>query len=164
MGVQLYDWSNYISNGAGEITCPATPTPATPNCVAPPAPSTSASRLERVFAYLQSKNIKNVELYGYPGNPFPGTNPATPLNTAGLQALRTLGDSYGLRFISRHGNLTGANWDQEIAAAKILGQEMIGAADPPNAGSTNLQQNITNAATINALGKRSVEAGVGPAY
>ena len=78
MGVQLYDWSQYISNGAGEVN--------------PPAPTTSGGRLERVFGYLQSKNIKNVELYGYPGNPFPGTNPATPLNTAGLQALRSLGD------------------------------------------------------------------------
>src|SRR4051794_5715538 len=55
IGVQLYDWSNYLSNGAGEITCPASPAPATPNCVAPPAPTTSATRLARVFAFLQSK-------------------------------------------------------------------------------------------------------------
>ena len=48
--------------------------------------------------FLQARGIKNVELYGYPGNPFPGTNPATPLNIAGLQALRALGDQYGLRF------------------------------------------------------------------
>jgi sugar phosphate isomerase/epimerase len=164
MGVQLYDWSNYISSGAGEITCPAAPDPATPDCVAPPAPSTSAARLERTFKYLQSKNVRNVELYNYPGAPFPGTNPATPLDTAGLRALRDLGDSYGLRFVSRHGNLSEANWDQEIAASKILGQEVIGAADPPNAGSSNLQQNLTNAQMLNRLGKRSVEGGVGPAY
>jgi sugar phosphate isomerase/epimerase len=164
MGVQLYDWSQYISSGAGEITCPAAPDPATPNCVAPPAPSTSAARLERVFAYLKSKNVRNVELYGYPGNPFPSTNPATPTNVAGLQALRALGDSYGLRFISRHGTLSENNWDAEIQAAKILGQEVIGAADPLNAGSTSLQQNLANAQQMNRIGKRSVEAGVGPAY
>ena len=41
------------------------------------------TRLERVFAFLQSQDIRNVELYGYPGNPFPGTNPATALNIAG---------------------------------------------------------------------------------
>src|SRR3954465_3002841 len=64
MGVQLYDWSQYLSNGAGEITCPADPPPATANCVAPPAPSTSAARLDRVFKYLASKNVRNVELYG----------------------------------------------------------------------------------------------------
>ncbi len=164
MGVQLYDWSNYLSNGAGEITCPASPAPATPNCVAPPAPTTSATRLTRVFAFLQSKNVRNVELYGYPSNPFPGTSPATPNNTAGLQALRAQGDSFGLRFVSRHGNINAANWDNDIAASKILGQEVIGAADPLNAGSTSLTTNTNNANTMNALGKRSVEAGLGPVY
>ena len=41
---------------------------------------------------------------------------------------------------------------------------MIGAADPLNAGSTSLQQNLINAQQMNRIGKRSVEAGVGPAY
>ena len=132
--------------------------------MAPPAPSTTDSRLTRTFAYLASKNVRNVELYGYPGAPFPGSNPATPLNTAGLQDLRARGDSYGLRFVSRHGTLTEGNWDQEIQAASILGQEVIGAADPLNAGSTSLQQNLINAQQMNRIGKRSVEAGVGPAY
>src|SRR4051795_13692000 len=80
-GIQLYDFNNYLGNGAGEITCPAPPAAPTPNCVAPPAPSTTPARLERLFAWLQSKGIKNLELYGYPGNPFPGTNATTPLNT-----------------------------------------------------------------------------------
>ena len=164
MGAQLYDWSAYISNGAGEIVCPAAPAPPTTNCVAPPAPSTSATRLERTFAYLRSKNVQNVELYGYPGNPFPGTNPATPLNTAGLQALRAQGDSYGLKFVGRHGNIAEANWDQEIQAAKILGQEVIGAADPPNINSLTYQGALDLAQLMNRLGKRSVEAGVGPLY
>jgi sugar phosphate isomerase/epimerase len=162
MGVQLYDWSQYLQDGRGEITCPAAPAPQTPNCVMPPAPTTSASRLERVFKYLQSRNIQNVELYGFPGNPVP-TNASTPLKTTELQALRTLGDSFGLRFTSRHGSLGEANWDQEIAASKILGQEMVGAADPPSTAA-NLQTQITNAQLLNRLGKRSVEAGVGPAY
>jgi sugar phosphate isomerase/epimerase len=164
MGVQLYDWSNYISSGAGEITCPASPAPPTTDCVAPPAPSTSDTRLTRTFAYLASKNVRNVELYGYPGAPFPGGSPSTPLNTAGLQELRARGDQYGLRFVSRHGTLAEGNWDQEIQAARILGQEVIGAADPLNAGSTSLQQNLSNAQQMNRIGKRSVEAGVGPAY
>ena len=133
-GIQLYDFNNYLSNGAGEITCPAPPAPPTPNCVAPPAPTTSAGRLERVFAWLQSKGVKNVELYGYPGNPFPGTNPATPVDTAGLQALKALGDQYGLRFPGRHGNLTEANWDNQIIASKIVGQDHIGEAGLPSPG------------------------------
>ena len=41
---------------------------------------------------------------------------------------------------------------------------MIGSADPLNAGSTNYQQHLTNAELMNRLGKRSVEAGVGPLY
>ena len=74
-GIQLYNFNDYLSNGAGEITCPAPPADPTPHCVNPPAPTTSAARLERVFAFLQAREIKNIELYGYPGNPFPGTNP-----------------------------------------------------------------------------------------
>ena len=104
-GIQLFNFSSYLNNGAGEIVCPAPPADPTPYCVTTP-PTTSAGRLERVFAFLQSQGIKHVELYGYPGNPFPGTNPATPLNLPGLTALRTLGDQYGIRFPGRHGNLT----------------------------------------------------------
>jgi len=163
MGVQLYDWSQYISSGAGEITCPAAPAPPTTDCVAPPAPSTPGARLERTFAYLKAKNVRNVELYTYDSTVFP-SNPSTPLNTTALTNLRALGDSYGLRFVSRHGSLNESNWDQEIQAAKILGQEVIGAADPLNAGSSSLQQNLINAQLMNRIGKRSVEAGVGPAY
>ena len=97
----------------------------------PPAPTTNAGRLERVFQFLQSRQIKNIELYGYTGNPFPGTNPQTPLNRTGLLALRALGDQYGLRFRGRHGNLTEANWANQIEASKILGQDHIGEAGFP---------------------------------
>jgi sugar phosphate isomerase/epimerase len=132
--------------------------------VAPPAPSTTAARLDRTFKYLQSRNVRNVELYGFPGAPFPTGSSATPLKTAELQALRAQGDSYGLRFVSRHGTLAEGNWGQEIEAARILGQEVVGAADPLNAGNTSLQQNLTNAQQMDRIGKRSVDAGVGPAY
>jgi hypothetical protein len=101
-GIQLFNFSGYLSNGAGEIVCPDPPADPTPYCVTTP-PTTAAGRLERVFQFLQSQGIKYVELYGYPGNPFPGTNPATPLNVAGLQALRALGDQYGIHFSGRHG-------------------------------------------------------------
>ena len=29
------------------------------------------ARMERLLAFLKANDIKNVELYGYPGNPFP---------------------------------------------------------------------------------------------
>jgi sugar phosphate isomerase/epimerase len=149
MGVQLYDWSQYISSGAGELN--------------PPAPTTTDGRVERVFQYLQSRNVKLVELYGY-SNIFPGTNPATPNNTAALTALRALGDQYGLRFVSRHGNLNEANWDNDIAASKILGQEYIGAADLPSDYRNSYAAALDVAQRLNRLGKRSVEAGLGPVY
>ncbi len=165
-GIQLYNFNGYLTNGAGEITCPAPPAAPTPYCVGPPAPSTSAARLERVFAFAQSVGIKHIELYGYPGNPFPGTNPATPLNVTGLTALRALGDRYGLHFSGRHGNLNEANWNNQIAASKIIGQDHIGESGFPNSpGSYNtLQSAIATAQLLNRLGKRSVEAGLGPAY
>jgi sugar phosphate isomerase/epimerase len=164
-GIQLFNFNNYLNNGAGEILCPAPPADPTPYCV-PTAPTTSAGRLERVFAFLQSQGIKHVELYGYPGNPFPGTNPAVPLNVQGLTALRQLGDQYGLRFPGRHGSLTEANWDNQIAASKILGQDHIGEAGfPGGSGAFNTYAATLNTAQVlNRLGKRSVEAGLGPAY
>ncbi len=163
-GIQLYDFNNYLSSGAGEITCPAPPAPPTANCVGPPAPTTNQTRLVRVFSWLQSKGVKNVELYGYPGNPFPGTNPATPVNTAGLETLRDLGKQYGLRFPGRHGNLTEANWDNQIVASKIVGQDHIGEAGLPSPGFNTYANTLATAQVMNRLGKRSVEAGLGPAY
>jgi hypothetical protein len=164
-GIQLYDFSGYLGgSAAGEIVCPAPPAAPTPHCVAPPAPTTVNGRLERVFAYLQANGIKNVELYGYTSGLFPGTNPATPLNVEGLTALRALGDKYGLRFPGRHGDLTEANWDQQIAAGKILGQDHVGQAGLPSPGFNTYQNTLTTAQIMNRLGKRSVEAGLGPAY
>ncbi|WP_053227236.1 OmpL47-type beta-barrel domain-containing protein [Solirubrobacter soli] len=163
-GVQLYNFRDYLSGGTGEILCPASPTPPTPYCV-PTLPANNVNaRLERLFAFLQAQGIKNVELYGYPGNPFPsGSSPQG--NRQGLLDLRALGDKYGLRFPARHGSLSESTWDGEIAAAKILGQEMVGEGGTGGAGSLgNLSQTLATAAQLNKLGKRSVEAGVGPAY
>src|ERR1044072_900741 len=49
-GIQLYDFNNYLSNGAGEITCPvANPDPlpggSADDCIGPPAPTTQGARL-----------------------------------------------------------------------------------------------------------------------
>jgi sugar phosphate isomerase/epimerase len=169
-GIQLYDFSSYLQSpngqvGAGEITCPAPPAAATPNCVGPPAPTTQAARLERVFAWLQSKDIRNVELYGYPGNPFPTTTAAG--NAAGLAALKALGDQYGIRFPGRHGNLLQeSNWDNQIADSRVLGQTHLGESGLPNNtnGYNTWDRLLATAQQLNRLGKRSVEAGLGPAY
>jgi sugar phosphate isomerase/epimerase len=162
-GIQLYNFNNYLNNGAGEITCPAPPATPTPHCVNPPAPTTSAGRLERVFQFLQARGIRNVELYGYPGNPFPSSGNPTG-NIAGLQALRALGDQYGLRFPGRHGSFD--RWDAEINAAKILGQDHVGSSGLPTGfnANTTYAQVLQNVTILNERGKRSVEQGLGPAY
>ncbi len=116
------------------------------------------ARMERLFAFLQAQGIKNVELYGYPGNPFPN-------NRQGILDLRALGDKYGLRFPARHGSLSESSWDAEIAASKLLGQEMVGEGGADGAGGLgSYAQTLATATQLNKLGKRSVEAGVGPAY
>ena len=157
-GIQLYNFRDYLSSGTGEILCPASPTPPTPYCT-PTLPANNVNaRLERLFAFLQAQGIKNVELYGYPGNPIPN-------NRQGILDLRALGDKYGLRFPARHGSLSESTWDAEIAASKLLGQEMVGEGGTGGAGSLGtLAQTLATAAQLDKLGKRSVEAGVGPAY
>jgi hypothetical protein len=99
-----------------------------------PAPATALGRIERVFEFLKSKGIKYAELYGYPGNPFPTATAGSTGNLAGLLELRALGDRYGIRFSGRHGSLTEANWDNQIAASRILGQDHIGESGLPGAG------------------------------
>src|SRR4051794_25907544 len=166
-GIQLYDFNNYLSNGAGEITCPAPPAPATANCVGPPAPTTNATQLERVLAWAGSKDIRNIELYSYPGNPFPTASAGSTGNLAGLQALRALGDKYGIRFPSRHGNfLPESNWDNQIAASRVVGQVPGGDPGLPNNtnGYTAWDPLLAPAQHLNRRGKRPVGAGSGPAY
>src|SRR3954453_21302815 len=166
-GIQLYDFNNYLTNGAGEITCPAPPAPATPNCVGPPAPTTNATRLERVLQWVQSKDIRNIDLYSYPGNPFPTATAGSTGNVAGMQALRAMGDKYGIRFTSRHGNLLPeSNWDNQIAASRLLGQVVVGESGLPNNtnGYNTWQALLATVQQMNRLGKRSVEGGLGPAF
>jgi len=163
-GIQLYNFRDYLSNGSGEILCPASPAPPTPYCTPALPPNTVMGRMERLLAFLQANDIKNVELYGFPGNPFPSSgNPQG--NLQGTTELRALGDKYGIRFPARHGALTEARWDAEIAHAKILGQDHIGEGSLGGIGGVgSYAQTLTTAQTLNRLGKRSVEAGLGPAY
>ena len=168
-GIQLYNFSGYLFKRRGCRPPVPLPRPSRRRTASRrPRRRPLPARLERLFAYLQANGIKHVEAYyGYPGNPFPGTNgPATPVNVAGLQALRALGDKYGLRFPGRHGNLTEANWDDRIRASKILGQVVVGESGLPSGttGSDSSPAPAEHGQRINRLGKRSVEADLGPAY
>jgi sugar phosphate isomerase/epimerase len=77
---------------------------------------------------------------------------------------RDLADKYGLHVVGRHGNVGEATWDSEIATAKTLGQEFIGSGGTASPGQGTYAQTLATAATLNRLGKRSVEAGVGKVY
>src|SRR4051795_565885 len=57
-GIQLYNFRDYLSNGSGEIVCPASPAPATPYCT-PTLPANNVlARMERLFAFLKANDIK----------------------------------------------------------------------------------------------------------
>ena len=121
-------------------------------------------RLDALFAFLKRKGANNVELFGHAG--FPAN-----ADTAGLTAYRALLDKHGLHAGGWHGDMSEANWDARLAAAKILGVDYIGSGGFPNpgiqpsAGQNNGYDNtLRTIEALNRLGKRSVEAGVGPVY
>jgi sugar phosphate isomerase/epimerase len=109
-----------------------------------------AAKVEQIFAMLQSKGIRIVE----------------PYNLHGMTAaqMRTLADKYDLKVVGRHGGVAEGSWDGEIATAKTLGQEFIGSGGTASPGQGTYAQTLATAATLNRLGKRSVEAGVGKVY
>ena len=57
-----------------------------------------------------------------------------------------------------------ANWDTRIAAAKILGADYIGSGGFPTPGIGSYANTLATVEALNRLGKRSVEAGLGPVY
>ena len=69
-GIQLYNFSTYLSNGAGEIPCPLRPRRRRRTASADSADDDDGADGARVRVPAVG-GIKNVELYGYPGNPFP---------------------------------------------------------------------------------------------
>lgn len=158
MGVQMFNYGSYITNGASA----GTPNPVTGVSGACATSTTVACRNERIealFAFLQRKGVTNIELFGHTG--FPSNT-----DTAGLQAYRALMDKYGLHAGGWHGTVTdvGTAWTQRIAAAKILGVDYIGSGGLASPGINNYNNTLLTAAALNRLGKESVEAGVGPVY
>jgi sugar phosphate isomerase/epimerase len=113
-------------------------------------PAEQAAKVEEIFAMLQSKGIRVVE----------------PYNLHGMTAaqMRTLADKYNLHIVGRHGGVGEATFSNEIATAKTLGQQFIGSGGTASPGQGSYAQTLATAATLNRLGKRSVEGGVGKVY
>lgn len=160
MSVQMFNYGSYLNNGSPQSTGPANPiTGVSDACLTSTTAACRLERLEGLFAFLRSKGVTNVELFGHAG--FPAAT-----DIPGLQAYRALLDKYGLHAAGWHGSMNESQWDVRVNAAKILGVDYIGSggvADVPG-GITTYNSTIASAQALNRLGKRSVEAGVGPVY
>jgi sugar phosphate isomerase/epimerase len=171
MGVQLFNYGGFINNGGGQTsndqsTTPPTPLPSPvlipdPLCAQGGAEATTprcrTMRLGILFDFLRQRGVTNVELFGHAG--FPAST-----DIAGLQAYRALLDTYGLHAGGWHGSMSEADWDTRVAAAKILGADYIGSGGFPSPGIGSYANTLATAEALNRLGKRSIEAGLGPVY
>ena len=156
LSVQMFNYGGYISSGAN--TGPANPvTGVSEACATATTPECRLERLERLFAYLESKGVTSVELFGHAGFP-------ADADIAGLQAYRALLDRYHLHAAGWHGSVNEANWDARVNAAKILGADYIGSGGVADPGIGTYAAVLASANALNRLGKKSVEAGVGPVY
>ena len=164
-GIQLYNFSSYLSNGAGEILCPASPAPPTPYCVGPTAPTTTMARMERLFAFLQSRGRQERRALRLPGQSVPEREARRRRQPAGraraARARRPVRDP--LPGPSRQPRTRRAG-TAEIAISRILGQDHIGESGPGGAGGVGTLPGdaADGAVQLNKLGKRSVEAGPRP--
>jgi sugar phosphate isomerase/epimerase len=127
-GMQMFNFSRYITG----------------------TPAEQATKVEEIFAMLQSKGIRVVEPYS--------------LHGMTAAQMRALGDKYNLHIVGRHGGVAEGSFAGEITTAKTLGQQFIGSGGTAAPGQGSYAQTLATAATLNRLGKRSVEAGVGKVY
>jgi sugar phosphate isomerase/epimerase len=156
MSVQMFNYGSYLSSGGS--TGPANPiTGVSDACLTSTTPACRAERLEGLFAFLKSKGVTSIELFGHAG--FPANN-----DIPGLQAYRALMDKYGLHAAGWHGSMNESQWDARLAAARILGLDYIGSGGVADPGIATYNATIASAQALNRLGKRAVEAGVGPVY
>jgi sugar phosphate isomerase/epimerase len=156
LGVQMFNYGGYISNGGN--TGAANPiTSVSAACATSTSTECRLERLEALFAFLRSEGVTNIELFGHAG--FPAST-----DIAGLQAYRALMDEYGLHAGGWHGSMNEAQWDTRVNAAKILGADYIGSGGVADPGITTYAATLASAQALNRMGKKAVEAGVGPTY
>ena len=174
MGVQLFNYGGFINNGGGQTsndqsTTPPTPLPSPivigrPECAqggaAATTPDCRTYRLGILFDFLRQRGVTNVELFGHSG--FPASTrhrgpDGLPRHARRLRAPRR-------RLARRHERGRNRQWDIRITAAKILGADYIGSGGFPNPGIGSYANTLATVEALNRLGKRSIEAGLGPVY
>jgi sugar phosphate isomerase/epimerase len=140
ISVQLWTFSRYIG-GTSYVGAPAD---------APTTGSTTAERLEYVFAFLSDLGIRNIEPYSFHG--------------LTAEEFDALADEYGLKVRSRHMSTNVATWDANLADAKLLGQRWVGSGGFASPGISSYENVLATAETLNALGQASVENGTGKIF
>jgi sugar phosphate isomerase/epimerase len=138
ISIQLWTFNRYIGRGEdGEAGAPG-------------PEATQAERLEYVLAFLSETGYRNIEPYSFHG--------------LSVEEFDALVEEYGLKVPSRHMSTNEANWDANLADAKLLGQRMTGSGGFASPGIGSYENTLATAETLNRLGERSVKNGTGPVF
>jgi sugar phosphate isomerase/epimerase len=159
MSTQMFNYGGYLNNGADPANATAI-TGVSEACLTSTSTTCRLERLEGLFAMFQRKGVTSIELFGHSG--FPAQN-----DIPGLIAYRALLDKYGLHAAGQHGNLQASvndTWRERVAAGKILGADALGTGNFGSPGIGSYANTLQTASNLNAIGKYSVEQGVGPVY
>jgi len=141
ISIQMWTFNRYVNSGERADEAPAG---------APGPEASTAERLEFVLAFLSDAGYRKIEPYSFHG--------------LTVEEFDALAKEYGLKVPTRHMSTNPANWDANLADAKLLGQHMVGSGGfaPPGIGS--YENTLATAATLNELGERSVKNGTGPIF
>ncbi|MPV50695.1 TIM barrel protein [Pseudactinotalea sp. HY160] len=105
--------------------------------------------LEPVLGTLADIGIKNIEPFG--GN----------FSDYTAEEFRAMTDELGLHVPSSHYNTDEDTFDETLEYVKTVGQEYVGSGGFAAPGVDTYENTLATAATMDRLGKRSVDAGVG---
>ncbi len=105
--------------------------------------------LPSVLARLAEIGFENVEPFG------------SNFNGYTAEEFRTMVDEIGLNVPSSHYNVREDTFDETLAYVETLGQEYVGSGGFAAPGIGSYEDTLATAATMNRLGQRSVEAGIG---
>ncbi|WP_135849041.1 PQQ-dependent sugar dehydrogenase, partial [Serinibacter arcticus] len=112
-------------------------------------PWTEDVGLEPVLERLAEIGYENVEPYGANLEPY------------AAEDFRTLTDGLGLSVLTSHYNTDEDTFDDTLAYVETLGQSWVGSGGFAEPGIGTLTETLATAETMDRLGARSVEAGVG---
>jgi sugar phosphate isomerase/epimerase len=141
ISIQMWTFNRYIDAG---VLLPGAPADA-------PGPgATRTERLEYVLAFLSDVGYPQIEPFSFHG--------------LTAEQFKALADKYGLQIPSRHMSTNEANWEANLADAKLLGQHWTGSGGFAAPGIGSYENVLATAETLNRLGERSVKNGTGKVF